>query len=132
MPIPVLPRQKKLTSRGPCRRVDRRSRPVIGPFSMAGLLGSRCFSERLRLREGKGEMRVFQQERWWDPKEGWKIWKEIVGWILIRSGQIKNRPLTSFLVCLKFEGFMIVHKQEKVELDGRKHMVLSRRFQRFC
>lgn len=66
-----------------------------------------------------------------DPKKGWKIWKEIVGWILIRSGQIKNRPLTSFLVCLKFEGFMIVHKQEKVELDGRKHMVLSRRFQRF-
>lgn len=26
-------------------RVDRRSRPVIGQFSMAGLLGSRCFSE---------------------------------------------------------------------------------------
>ena len=42
------------------------SRPVIGPFSMAGLLGSRCFSERLR--EGKGEMRVFPKERWF-PKE---------------------------------------------------------------
>ena len=50
-------------------------------------------------------------------------YEEIVGWILIRSGQIRA-TFDDFLVCLKFEGFMIVHKQERWSLMA-EHMVPS-------